>query len=479
MNHALWQRASRRCLLLIDRLPSLARPSWVRPRLPRPPLRITALTLLLLIAVPVWQLQRQPRPRAQGLERVMALAALIQSFAATPQRPVPALWQQRLGKPLAERVWRQQRTPWWQLWSRNGEGGAVLALPAAALAGVPPASRPAQALVVDDLLLLAPDPLTRQWLSQQLSSRPRTLRGLEQVCRQRLETSQAVFWTPTALAEIAGPLAPLLQRFQEGCLNLNLAGAGLAWTGEAAAATGLLSGPGSALASSAKAAAAAPLASDVLLELRGSSLDLVLQSLLARQLIRDPLAARYGLGPAQLPLLRQAPFRLRVRPLAKGPFQAALELQLAVGSDRKDWIAILSALRSALEEQGLQAVTVATADPLPTATWTREDGVVIGGWRWLSVRGAPPELQFFLGPLPKTPVQEPPLAQALPPVASRITQLSLRLQPAELEGRGLLPPALPAVIRSARRLEVTALADQAGRNPDPLSLLTGRLDLNP
>ncbi|CAK6694001.1 hypothetical protein [Synechococcus sp. CBW1107] len=465
----------------MDRLPLLARYPWVRPQSPRIPLRITALTLLLLILLPVWQLQRQPRPRAQGLERVMALAALIQSFSATPQRPVPTLWQERLGKPLAERVWRQQRTPWWQLWSRNGDGGVVLALPAAALAGIPTASRPAQMLVVDDLLLLAPDPLTRQWLSQQLSSRPRPLRGLERVCLQRLETSQAVFWTPTALAEIAGPVAPLLQRFQEGCLNLNLAGAGLAWSGEAAAATGLLSGPGSVVAASAERGPATPLllASDVLLELRGSSLDLVLQSLLARQLIRDPLAARYGMGPAQLPLLRQAPFRLRVRPLASGPFQAALELQLAVGSDRKAWITILSALRSALEEQGLQIMATATADPLPTATWTREDGVVIGGWRWVSVRGAAPELQFFLGPLPKTAVQESALAEALPPEARRLSQLSLRLQPAELEERGLLPPALPAVIRSASRLEVTALADQAGRNPDPLSLLTGHLDLNP
>jgi hypothetical protein len=218
-----------------------------------------------------------------------------------------------------------------------------------------------------------------------------------------------------------------------------------------------------------------PLPPQVWLELEGTSLDLVLEALLGRQLIREPLASRYGFGPAQLPLLRQAPFRLRVLPLEKGPFQAALELQLAVGNDRPAWITILTALRRALEEQGLQAAPAPEVAALPTVTWTREDGVPVGGWRWLSLGGAAPQLQFFLGPPPRGLVGD----RALPADPAGTSGLRLRMRPQLLEARGLLPPGLPEVIRKAGRLEAEARSGRSGRSAEPLSRLTGRLDLNP
>ena len=124
------------------------------------------------------------------------------------------------------------------------------------------------------------------------------------------------------LGVMAGPAAPLLQRFQEGCLSLGLEGANLGLAGEAAAASGLLAAPGRA----APAVLPPPLPADLLLEWRGPGLEGLLQGLLSRQLIREPLSARYGIGDAQMTMVRRVPFVLRLRPLAQGPFQTGLEL---------------------------------------------------------------------------------------------------------------------------------------------------------
>jgi HlyD family secretion protein len=63
----------------------------------------------LLVLVPALLLARWSRPRAVGLEQLMASASLLQSFPAAPERPVPALWNQRLGPELAARLWQRQR----------------------------------------------------------------------------------------------------------------------------------------------------------------------------------------------------------------------------------------------------------------------------------------------------------------------------------------------------------------------------------
>lgn len=444
------------------------------------PLRCTAALTALLVLVPAGLLLRWPRPRAQGLERLLGQAALLQSFPASPQRPVPALWSQRLGPALAGNVWRQQRRVWWQFWGRDGDGGAYLAFSAQTL---PPAltSRsasglPPHSLRVDDLVVVAPDPLSQRLLQDQLKLAQRQRRGLEQRCLQRLESDQAVFWAPLGLGVMAGPMAPLLQRFQEGCLSLRLEGASLGLVGEASAASGILSAPGRPQ----PAPPLPPLPADLLLEWRGPAMEGLLQGLLSRQLIREPLAARYGIGEGQLALLRRAPFVLRLRPLAQGPFQAGLELQLGVAGDRRPWTQLLDGLVSPLEAQGLAATRTGSA-ALPAISWRREDGQMVGGWRWVLAASGQPQLLVYLGPEPASPSRAatstaPVPALGLPGLGDATV---LRARPQALARLGLLPPELPQPVQQAAQLDLVAInAASAGRAlSSPLSQLTGQLQL--
>lgn len=434
------------------------------PKRRRFPLRWTAgLTGLLLLA-PALVLLRSPRPRAQGLERLLAQASLLQSFPATPQRPVPALWRERLGEVQAGLAWRRQGRIWWQFWGRDGDGGAFLALPAR---GVVSGPLPAHALRVDDLLVLAPDPLSQRLLQDQLRLAQRPQRGLEQRCLQRLQQEQAVFWSPLGLGLMAGPVAPLLQRYQEGCLSLSLKGTQLDLQGEASATAGLLTAPGPAVSPSLPG----PLPDTLLLEWRGPALEAVLQGLLSRQLIREPLAVRYGVGDAQLALLRRAPFVLQLRPLPKGPYQAGLSLQLAVSGDRTAWMRLLAGLQPALAAQGLTPIPAAPGPAQGAVRWQREDGTVVGGWRWLRPPAADPQLLLFLGP-------EPAGSEL-----ARLQPSQLRVRPQALGRLGLLPPALPLPLQQADQLTLVAVSGD-GAAPGrplsaPLSQLSGRLQLQP
>ena len=145
-------------------------------------MRRTATLTALLVLVPGLLLWRWPRPRALGLARLLPQTALLQSFPASPQRAIPALWSQRLGSPLAERIWRQQRRIWWQFWGRDGDGGPYLAFVAPSSQPLPPLG-----LRVDDLVVVAPDPLSQRLLQDQLKLAGRQPRGLEQRCLQRLQ----------------------------------------------------------------------------------------------------------------------------------------------------------------------------------------------------------------------------------------------------------------------------------------------------
>ncbi len=481
------------------RPPRLRPPGW--PEQWRPALPITATTILLLLLLPALGLSRWPRPRAEGLEQLMGTASLLQSFPPTPDRPLPELWAQRLGRPLAESLWRQQRRPWWQFWGMHADGAPFLAISSLGFPGGPTGGLPPNALRVDDLVVVAPDPLSRQLLADRLRPLQRRSRGLHRGCLQRLEQEQAVFWSPSALGVIVGPVAPLLQRFQEGCLALELEPRGLRWQGEAAAVDGLLAPSSAAKAGPQRPPTSLPpLPSDLLLELEGASLDQLLQGLLARQLIREPLASRYGIDESRLPLLRRSPFRLRLRPLPSGPFQASLELQLSVGGQRRDWEQVLLRLAKALQEQGLgEAVpaSIATATPRPApalrrppaqpsraATWSREDGVVVGGWRWLTRSAGEPDLLLFLGPPPLgngTQGGPPPGAdspgESLPGQGKGPGELTLRVRPSALDQLGLLPLEMPQLVRRSEQLWLEAAPLSGGRATDPISQLKGRLQL--
>ena len=484
-----------------------------RLRMPRPPLPLTAATILLLLGLPLVGLLRLPRPQAQGLEKLLSAASLVQSFPPSPDRPVPALWQERLGAGLANSLWRAQNRTWWQFWGVHSDVPPYLALPATGVLSGPPASLPLNALRLDDVVVLAPDALSLRLLQDRLLPQQRRSRGLQGRCAELLRRDQAVFWDPGALAVMVGPLAPLLQEFQEGCLRLELDPLGLRWQGEAASVDGVLL-PLPTRAPLADVPLQPPLPADRLLELEGDSLAPLLRGLLSRQLIREPLSRTYGLDERRQELLRRAPFRLRLRPLPKGPFQAALELQLELGGERPAWQGLLRDLARSLGKQGLQGQApqpalaeqpaqaeepgqaeepaqaekpapaeqpaqpkqpskpVAPGDPLQAIDWRRADGTVVGGWRWLQAVDGRPQLLFFLGPPP--PVAAPMGEETLRP---NLGELRLRARPTALEAAGLLPPQLPPLLRRSEQLWVEA-SPPMGLDPSlPLSRLTGRLQV--
>jgi len=500
-------------------LPSLWRlPGWRRPRFQparRLALPFTLGTTLLLLAVPALLLRQRPRPQAFGLEKLMASVSLLQSFRATPERPVPELWRQRLGEVLAARLWRAQTRAWWQFWDGIAPGQPFLALSSRGIALSSLQSLPVPPLRVGDLLILPPDPLSRQLLSDRLRVQVRPSPGLRQRCLPRLERDQAVFWRPTALGEMLGPLAPFLQDVQEGCLSLGLRPDGLTWTGEAASVEGMLLEAPAAGDNPATVPPLKPSIEAPLLLVEGTSLERLLAGLLARELIRQPLAERWGFGKAQLAVLHHAPFRLELRPLAKGPFLASMELSVAVGSKEREWREGLLRMSRTLEKEGFRLHTTPPAPPepmasgakaaktppsagaplesqektnasvaerspapsrqipWPTALWARPDGVVVGGWQRRTMADGSPLITFFLGPKATQPT--PLLLSALPPGGG----IRLTARPRELALRGLLPPALPEVVRRSRWIWWQGEPFPGFGVDAPLSQLQGGVTLNP
>ena len=424
------------------------------PSLPPLPLPITGLSIAALLAIPAVLLVAFPRRSATGLERLIPSAALLQSFPAQPLAAPPGLWRQRLGPALAARLWPQQRRLWWQFWGAHGDAaGAFLVFAAPQSQPLPPL-----ALRVDDLVVVAPNPLARQLLQQELRVRRRSPRGLALRCTQELKEREAVHWNASALSQMLGPLAPLAQGQQQGCLVLAAQGRGLFWHGEAEASDGALAPPPPPLA---LPAASQPLAADALLELRGRRLDVLLQGLLASPVLRQSLAGRYGLGSDVLKVLQPSGFQLRLRQVPRGPFLAALELQLEVRpAGRPGLERWLDQLSRALTDQGLESNR-----PLPALTaWNREDGTVVGGWRWSARRE---QLLLFLGPVPSRPAAPAPL---------EVGDWQLRLRPAAMASIGLMPAGVPVVVRRAVQLEL--LGKPVGLRPgERQSALAGRLQL--
>ena len=490
---------------------------------PRPPLPWTSSLIALLILLPSLALWRWPRPRAEGLEQLMTGASLVQSFPATPGRRLPQLWQQRLGEGLGEALWQRQTRPWWQIWGPEGQGGPFLVLQASGWPAELSKPLPPQALRLSDLMVVAPDQLSRQSLAASLRPQQRRNRGLHSRCLERLSQDQAVFWNPTALGAMAGPLAPLMQRFQEGCLTLSLEARGLSWQGEATSVDGVLAQLDTEAPPVTPLAAALPLPPDELLQLQGGSLQDLLEGLLSRQLIREPLALRYGLDSERLRGLRFAPFRLRLRPQPQGPFQASLELQVRLRQPPQTWLPVLQRLAQSLREQGFEPIPLALAAAAPSSpipptkattqikaaaqasaplavapggspardgttplsqrspkppvnplamAWRRSDGAVVGGWRWLAApRGLDAEVLFFLGPAPAQVGLMP--TQAFP----RERTLQLRARPQALDQLGLLPAEMPAVVRSSEQLWTLTEPLTARTVFVPVSRLRGGLTL--
>ena len=94
------------------------------------PLRITAATTAATLALPLLLLLLFPRRSAKGIDRLLPVAALMQSFSVRPGEPPPPAWQQRLSPDQASTLWSQQRRRWWQRrrrwqrqWQRSSGSG--------------------------------------------------------------------------------------------------------------------------------------------------------------------------------------------------------------------------------------------------------------------------------------------------------------------------------------------------------------------
>ena len=403
----------------------------------------------MLVLLPAALILSLPRRAASGLDRLIPQAALLQSFRVQPAAPPPPLWQQRLGAQQAQRLWQGQRGLWWQFWGAHGDAAAYLVLNP--VQGVP---LPAQAVQVDDLAVVASDPLARQLLIEQLRARRRAPRGLAQRCSASLQQSPAVLWNAAAVGQLLGPLAPLAQALEQGCLVLRGEGRTLSWQGEADASEAPMAEPPQAL----PLPKSPPLQGPQLLDLRGDRLELLLRGPLESSLVRQVLAQTYGLGPEQLRRWGALPFGLRLRALPSGPFRAGLELELESRRDAAltSWLTQLS---HALQDQGLSQG--GTTPEL--TTWSREDGTLVGGWRWR----ADGHLLLFLGPVPNVQAARVPLAEA---------SWRLRMQPRALATAGLLPEALPPVLRRADHVVLQG-RPKGIRSGERLSALSGSLSL--
>ena len=426
------------------------------PHLPALPLPVSTLVSALLLLVPAAVLLSTPRRAASGLDRLLPLAALVQSFRAQPADAAPPLWQQRLGAAEAQRLWQGQRRLWWQFWGVHGDAGAYLVLPVPRHQALP-----AQAIRIDDLAVVSPDPLARQLLVEQLKARRRAPRGLAQRCSASLQQSPSVLWNAAAIGQLLGPLAPLAQEVEQGCLVLEPAGKSLSWQGQADASEAPLAAAPPPLAPP----ASPPLSGPELLDLRGDRLDLLLRGPLESNLLRQVLAQTYGLGPEPLRRLRALPFSLRLSAQPSGPFRAGLVLELrpgsgdAAGRPTSSLAPWLAQLGSTLETQGL----VAGPAQAGLTSWSREDGTVVGGWRSL----ADGRLLLFLGPVPNRLPMDSPLGPA---------SWRLRLQPAALARTGLLPQPLPLVVQRAEQLVLQG-RPLGQRSGERVSALSGRLNL--
>jgi len=453
------------------------------------PLGLTLLTTAAFLLVPALLMGRFPRPRAIGLEKLMATVSLLQSFRADPDRPVPEIWKERFGPESADKLWRYQSRLWWQFWDGHADGPPFLALSSR---GLPEPLSPGVAvppLTVGDLSIFPPDRLSRQILQDRLQPQVRSSPGVRLRCLPRMESEQAVFWRPAALGVLLGPLASFLQGFQEGCLSLTIGGDGLLWRGEAASVEGMVLRVPEGLLGAPELPVVPPPSPDVLLEAQGPSLERLMAGLLARELIRQPLAERYGLGPTQLTLLRQTPFRLVLRPRDQGPFQASIELTLVTGLKQAQWKEWLERLADRLRKEDLRLLSPAArpgvsqpppppagskrAAVWPQALWQRADGVVVGGWRWHGSQAGGDQITLFLGPPPSVPTRFVPS-----PVVNKGGMLLLA-RPQQLEDRGLLPGALPQVVKRSDWLWMAA-EPFPGLGPEaPLNQLQGTLRLRP
>ena len=421
--------------------------------LPFTTLGLGAVLLGGLIGVILNQPSRQDDGTHASLSRVSGAFSLILSFHGDSKRLAPKLWNQRLGLVRAANLWkRQRRSIWWQGWSEDGD--AYLILPDQLLATDSRNLRKHQVL---GLTFLGSDELHRQQLIQRLQrqpERPAQPTSLQSRCMQRLAKAPAVFWTGDALAAISGTTAPLLQQASHGCLALRLIGNTLHWSG-------VIGDRSLALAASqpkqgwifsvSDPQQPANFDQESLLEVHGARVDLILGTLLSRQIIQEPLEAQYGVNQSIRSRLALSPFSLRLKQQAKGAYRAGLQFQTPLPGGSAAWSSVFDRVSNRLEERGFQRNNPAKdkSQKSDAVIWkdNREgQNKILGGWRWLQYPKKSMLLSAGLASLPDTK----PFYQALP--ESKLLALKLNARPRNLVSLGLMNESWPALLKQADSL---------------------------
>lgn len=334
-----------------------------------------------------------------SLAQLSSALTLVQSFRGDPSRSAPSLWTERLGvKPAADLWKRYGRSMWWQAWSQDGD--AYLILPALRLeTGI----RGLQRRRVGSMEVLASDALHRKQLIQRLqtgqaskvSVRKDTLLGS---CLQRLVEGPGVYWSADALASISGTLAPLLQQGREGCVRLQLQSDRLSWDGvmgnrPLASATQRMpnvmvgsDNPGSSQQSPSQQASNQNSTTHTVLQINGRRLDLILGTLLSRQIIQAPLEEHYGINRSMRSRISDLPFSLRLQGRESGAYKAGLQIQLPLADQPQQWQSILEAVSDRLQSRGFQQAPQAgsSAESQSSTLWQRQDDdgyTIVGGWQ--------------------------------------------------------------------------------------------------
>ncbi len=398
---------------------------------------------------------------ASSLAQLSGALILVQSFRGDPNRAVPSLWAERLGVQPATDLWRRYgRSMWWQGWAQDGDAYLILAS-----STFPPELQGLQRQRVGSMQVLASDALHRQQLLQrlktnQVSTTSVRTDSLWASCLHALSEAPGVIWNADALATLSGTLAPLLQQGREGCVQLRLQANQLLWEGvigrrplSSLTMRSSLSSSGLIEASSTDLSSTDATSSELtLLQVDGDRVDLILGTLLSRQIIQAPLEEHYGINGAMRSKIADLPFSLRLQSRASGAYKAGLQVQLPLTGSAQQWAPILKAVSERLDSRGFQKLQddrVSSEREAPIL-WQRRDDpdpTIVGGW--LIIQGQKsPVLSIGFG---TEPAAQPFLSTQMPQ-----NRLSLRVKgdPQRLTQIGLLEGLWPKPVQRASSLNL-------------------------
>jgi hypothetical protein len=419
-----------------DTVPDLPAMTAAAPRLNAWRRPFSLVLTCLPFGIATWLIQTTPALPPGSLQPLLPSVVLLQTFPPPGGvGKVPPIWQERLPPALAQRLQRQSSAPWSQAWSSHSGTPPFLIL-----RDLPVRFPVRHSFRWGTYTIVAADPLSLQTLQADLK-RPLAA-GHRSRCPQVDGPPPALFWSGDAFASLSGPLAPLLQPWQEGCLTLGSAGGStrrLRWSGRVTSQPPLRraqnshSAPGPSIQT-----IDSPIAP--LLALEGSSLEPLIGSLLRPGPLLSELRQRHGLSAPLERQLLASPFRLILKPNgADAPYRVTLLLALpkAPGSPSptRTLAPLLAALGRDLPEdlrlkRDADVSRVVDASDQVRGGWLQNDGGVV-----FSLGGPPDPAPLAAGPVG--------LARGLRLDAAPVTLNSLQL----------LPQALPEPVRRSPRLQ--------------------------